>query len=78
MSIIKPGRLLALLLLVAVVIAAGLSGWISPGLAAAASVVSVGIVFNAIPTTLRVPFVAVEFDNTKAQQGPALLPYARS
>jgi phage tail sheath gpL-like len=31
--------------------------------------------FNAIPPTLRVPFVAVEFDNTKAQQGPALLAY---
>lgn len=34
-----------------------------------------GIVFNSIPTTLRVPFVAVEFDNSKASQGPALLAY---
>lgn len=31
--------------------------------------------FNEIPTTLRVPFVAVEFDNSLAQQGAALLPY---
>lgn len=33
------------------------------------------ISFNAIPTTLRVPFVAVEFDNSRAQQGPAILPF---
>lgn len=33
------------------------------------------ISFNAIPPTLRVPFVAVEFDSTRAQQGPALLAY---
>ncbi len=31
--------------------------------------------FNSVPSTLRVPFVAVEFDNSRAQQGPALLPY---
>lgn len=31
--------------------------------------------FNSIPSTLRVPFVAVEFDASKAQQGPALLAY---
>jgi len=31
--------------------------------------------FNAVPSALRVPFVAVEFDNSRAQQGPALLPY---
>jgi len=31
--------------------------------------------FNQIPSTLRVPFVAVEFDASKAQQGPALLAY---
>lgn len=33
------------------------------------------ISFNSIPTTLRVPFTAVEFDNSRAQQGPALLQY---
>src|SRR5678815_64227 len=31
--------------------------------------------FNQIPSTLRVPFVAVEFDASQAQQGPALLAY---
>jgi phage tail sheath gpL-like len=33
------------------------------------------ISFNGIPTTLRVPFVAVEFDATRAQQGPSILQY---
>lgn len=33
------------------------------------------ISFNSIPPTLRVPFVAVEFDSSRAQQGPALLAY---
>lgn len=33
------------------------------------------ISFNSIPTTLRIPFVAVELDGSKAQQGPALLAY---
>lgn len=31
--------------------------------------------FNQIPSNLRVPFVGVEIDNTRASQGPALLPY---
>lgn len=31
--------------------------------------------FNSVPSNLRVPFVAVEFDATRAQQGPALLAY---
>jgi phage tail sheath gpL-like len=31
--------------------------------------------FNSIPTNLLIPFVAVEFDSSKAQQGPALLSY---
>lgn len=31
--------------------------------------------FNHVPGALRVPFVAVEFDNSRASQGPALLPY---
>lgn len=31
--------------------------------------------FNSIPTNIRIPFVAVEFDSSKAQQGPALLAY---
>lgn len=33
------------------------------------------ITFNTIPSNLRIPFVAVEFDSSKAQQGPALLAY---
>lgn len=31
--------------------------------------------FNSIPSGLRIPFVAVEYDNTRAQQGPAVLNY---
>lgn len=31
--------------------------------------------FNTIPGNLRVPFVAAEFDNSRAAQGPALLNY---
>lgn len=34
-----------------------------------------GISFNDVPATDRVPFVFVEFDSTQAQQGPALLQY---
>lgn len=34
-----------------------------------------GISFNQIPSNLRVPFAAFEFDSSKASQGPALLPY---
>jgi phage tail sheath gpL-like len=33
------------------------------------------ISFNEIPTNLRVPFVAVEFDASQAAQGPAILAY---
>ena len=33
------------------------------------------IQFNAIPTTLRVPWVFVEFDNSRAQQGPSIQKY---
>lgn len=33
------------------------------------------IAFNNIPNTLRVPFSYVEFDNTRAQQGPAIQQY---
>jgi len=33
------------------------------------------ISFQSVPTNIRIPFVAVEFNSTKAQQGPALLPY---
>ena len=33
------------------------------------------ISFNQVPSNIRVPFMAVEFDNTRAQQGAALLPY---
>jgi len=33
------------------------------------------ISFNAIPTNIRVPFVYVEFDNSRAVSGPALMPY---
>jgi phage tail sheath gpL-like len=31
--------------------------------------------FNSIPSSLRTPFTAVEFDGSKAQKGPALLTY---
>lgn len=33
------------------------------------------ISFNQVPTNIRVPFVAVEIDNSRATQGLALLPY---
>lgn len=33
------------------------------------------ISFNGIPSSLRVPFVYVEFDNSRAQQGPAIQKY---
>lgn len=33
------------------------------------------ISFNSVPSNLRIPFVAVEIDNTLANQGAALLPY---
>ncbi len=33
------------------------------------------ISFNSVPTNLRIPFVAIEVDATKAAQGPALLAY---
>jgi phage tail sheath gpL-like len=36
---------------------------------------AMAISFGAIPSTLRVPFVTIEFDNSRASQGPALLPY---
>lgn len=34
------------------------------------------ITFNSIPSTLRIPFVGVEFDSSQAQQGPSILPYS--
>lgn len=33
------------------------------------------ISFSSVPSNLRVPFVAAEFDASRAQQGPTLLPY---
>jgi phage tail sheath gpL-like len=33
------------------------------------------IPFSSIPSNLRVPFVAVEFDSSRAQQGAAVMPY---
>lgn len=33
------------------------------------------VAFNEIPSTLRIPFVAVEFDSSAASKGPALLNY---
>src|SRR5947207_4516334 len=33
------------------------------------------ISFSSIPSALRIPFVAVEFDSSQASQGPALLAY---
>lgn len=44
-------------------------------LAGALFLVGVGIAYNSVPNSLRVPFVAVEFDNTRASQGAALLQY---
>lgn len=35
----------------------------------------VGISFNSIPSTIRLPYVAIEFDGSAAEQGPALLAY---
>jgi phage tail sheath gpL-like len=40
-----------------------------------AIVMAMSISFTQVPTNLRIPFVAVEFDATKAQQGPSLLAY---
>src|SRR6476646_1032550 len=34
------------------------------------------IPFNQVPSNLRIPFVAVEFDPSQANQGPALLAYS--
>lgn len=34
------------------------------------------ITFNGIPTSLRVPFTYVEFDNSKASQGPSVMPWS--
>lgn len=31
--------------------------------------------FNSIPNNIRIPFMAVEFDSSRAQQGPSLLSY---
>lgn len=42
---------------------------------APALALGLGITFNSIPTNLRVPFVAVEFDNSRAAQGPSILAY---
>jgi len=33
------------------------------------------IPFSQVPSSLRIPFVAVEFDNSKAQQGPSIQEY---
>lgn len=33
------------------------------------------ISFNSIPSNLRIPFVALEFDSSQAQQGASILPY---
>lgn len=35
-----------------------------------------GISFSSIPTNIRTPFVAIEFNASNATQGPAILPYA--
>lgn len=44
------------------------AGWVVPAMA-------MGITFNSIPNNLRVPFVAVEFDNSQATLGPVQLNY---
>lgn len=61
------------LLLVAVVGAAWGLDLLPASLASAG--VAMGIAFGAVPSALRVPFVAAEFDSSRAQQGPALLAY---
>src|SRR3954469_11113073 len=33
------------------------------------------ISFNSVPTNLLIPFTALEFDSSRAQQGPSLLSY---
>lgn len=60
-------------LLVLIAIWAGLLS--APGAAALFTTVAAGITFNTVPSNLRVPFFAAEFDNTLASQGPALLVY---
>jgi phage tail sheath gpL-like len=65
--------LLALSVLVTVAWAAGVLS--APVAASLFTAVAVGISFNSVPSNLRVPFMAVEFDATRASQGPALLTY---
>jgi phage tail sheath gpL-like len=68
--------LLALGVLSLLVLVALWVGLLSPpGAAALVTTAAVGISFNTVPSNLRVPFFAVEFDNTRASQGPALLSY---
>lgn len=72
---IRPQHLL-LLVALAFVIAVGAVA-LHLGFAAgfALAVFGMSISFNSIPTNLRVPFTAVEFDNRNAQQGPGLISY---
>lgn len=66
---------LALLALCALAVGAWATDHLSGPLAGTLLLGAVGISFNSISPTLRVPFVAVEFDNTRASQGAALLQY---
>lgn len=67
-------RLVILLVATVAIVAAAAAGFLRPTWLLSAPFV-LGIVFNAIPNNLRVPFVTAEFSTTKAQQGSALLPY---
>lgn len=68
----KHGLVTAVVLLAAVFLALGLnlSALLGGGLVGLGS-----ISFNAIPTSLRVPFFAAEFDSSRAAGGPAILAY---
>lgn len=67
-----PQIVMSLIAVAAIVAAA--TGHLHPAVAVMAAG-AVGVSFNSIPNAIRVPFVAAEFDNTRATQGPALLPY---
>jgi phage tail sheath gpL-like len=75
----SPWKLLALAAAIAAVVVltftATWKGLVSPDVATLLGALAVGITFNSVPTNLRVPFFAVEFDSSKSAQGAALLSY---
>ncbi len=58
-----------------VAVLTGLAFWIDTPLGYAAPAMGMAISFSGIPTTLRVPSVAAEFDASRSASGPALLAY---